>query len=176
MLFLQRSPLYWFLTLSILWLPFIRKVRKVPSCFHHERAEFYPAVFCMRWSSCFSSFLKNRLGFLCRVFAAARGLSLTVEWRLPSSGAWAPLPSGCSCHRAQALECSAFIVAACGLNSRGSWAQWLWYMGFIACGIFPGQVSNPCHRYWQADFYPLYHQASPAFSCLWIMWIQVFEC
>ena len=43
------------------------------------------------------------------------------------------LPSGCSCHRAQALECSGFIVTACGLNSRGSWALEL---GLSGCGTW----------------------------------------
>ena len=43
------------------------------------------------------------------------------------------LPSGCSCHRAQALECSGFIVTACGLNSRGSWALQL---GLSGCGTW----------------------------------------
>ena len=30
-----------------------------------------------------------------------------------------------------------------------------------ACGIFPGQGSNPCLLYWQADSQPLRHQGSP---------------
>ena len=32
---------------------------------------------------------------------------------------------------------------------------------FTACGIFPGQGSNPCPLHWQADSYPLHHQGSP---------------
>ena len=31
-----------------------------------------------------------------------------------------------------------------------------------ACGIFPGQGSNPCSLHWQADSQPLRHQGSPA--------------
>ena len=30
-----------------------------------------------------------------------------------------------------------------------------------ACGIFPGQGSNPCPLHWQADSQPLRHQGSP---------------
>ena len=30
-----------------------------------------------------------------------------------------------------------------------------------ACGIFPGQGSNPCPLHWQADSQPLCHQGSP---------------
>ena len=37
-----------------------------------------------------------------------------------------------------------------------------------ACGIFPGQGSNPCPLHWQADSQPLRHQGSPcdAFWCV----------
>ena len=31
----------------------------------------------------------------------------------------------------------------------------------MACGIFPGQGSNPCSLHWQADSQPLHHQGSP---------------
>ena len=31
----------------------------------------------------------------------------------------------------------------------------------VACGIFPNQRLNPCPLHWQADSYPLHHQASP---------------
>ena len=31
----------------------------------------------------------------------------------------------------------------------------------VACGIFPGQGSNPCPLHWQADSQPLRHQGSP---------------
>ena len=31
----------------------------------------------------------------------------------------------------------------------------------MACGIFPGQGSNPCPLHWQADSQPLRHQGSP---------------
>ena len=30
-----------------------------------------------------------------------------------------------------------------------------------ACGIFPGQGSDPCPLHWQADSQPLHHQGSP---------------
>ena len=34
----------------------------------------------------------------------------------------------------------------------------------VACGIFPGQGSNPCPLHWQADSQPLCHQGSPSAS------------
>ena len=36
----------------------------------------------------------------------------------------------------------------------------------VACGIFPGQGSNPCPLHWQADSQPLCHQGSPRKSFL----------
>ena len=48
-----------------------------------------------------------------------------------------------------------------GFSSCGAWAQQLWSAGSVvvahrlscstACGIFPGQGSNPCPLHWQAD-------------------------
>ena len=35
-----------------------------------------------------------------------------------------------------------------------------------ACGILPGQGSNPCPLHWQADSQPLRHQGSPTFFFL----------
>ena len=35
-----------------------------------------------------------------------------------------------------------------------------------ACGIYPGQDSNPCPLHWQADSQPLHHQGSPHTSFL----------
>ena len=32
-----------------------------------------------------------------------------------------------------------------------------------ACGIFPGQGSNPCPVHWEVDSHPLYLQGSPAY-------------
>ena len=48
-----------------------------------------------------------------------------------------------------------------------------------ACGILPGQGSNPCPLHWQADSQPLRHQGSPGFflilscmNCLYILEIN----
>ena len=66
---------------------------------------------------------------------------------LCSGDAWAPHCGSFSCCAAQILRAQASEAAACGLGF------------FAACGIFLDQ--GPCPLHWQADSYPLYHQASP---------------
>ena len=41
----------------------------------------------------------------------------------------------------------------------------------VACGIFPDKGLNPCPLYWEADYYPLYHQESLHVS----FWIFIFS-
>ena len=67
---------------------------------------------------------------------------------------WASHCSGLSCCGARALGMQASVVVACG-PSRSA-----------ACGILPGQGSNPCPLHWQADSQPLRHQRSPPVSVL----------
>ena len=79
-------------------------------------------------------------------------LSLAVHELSPAAvsggSAQAPLRSGFSCCRTQALGVWASAVAACGLSC------------LTACIIFPDQGSNPCPLHWQVDSLP-YHQGSP---------------
>ena len=37
-----------------------------------------------------------------------------------------------------------------------------------ACGILPGEGSNPCPLHWQVDSQPLRHQGNPEFFYLWL--------
>ena len=71
-------------------------------------------------------------------------VSLVAEHGL--QGAWAPAVA------APGLCSSGSVVVACGLNCSA------------ACGIFPGQGSNPRLLHWQADSLPLSHRGSPVFS------------
>ena len=47
-----------------------------------------------------------------------------------------------------------------------------------ACGIFPGQGSNPCPLHWQADSQPLHHQGSPwrAFKICQVIFHPYLPC
>ena len=94
------------------------------------------------------------------VFIAVQGL-------LPSCGVRASHCGGFSCCRAQALGCTASVVAAHGLSNCDS--QSLEHrLNSVAhrfscskaCGIFLYQVSNLCLLRWQVDSLPLSHQGS----------------
>ena len=53
----------------------------------------------------------------------------------------------------QASHCSGFSY--CGARALGTRASVVVARGLscsVACGIFPGQGSNPCPLHWQADF------------------------
>ena len=54
---------------------------------------------------------------------------------------------------------TASLVAKHGLESVGSAVVTHGLNCSLACGIFPGQTSNPCP--WQAESYPLRHQDVP---------------
>ena len=89
--------------------------------------------------------------WLCWVFLAAHKLSQVVE-----SGDY----SLAAVH--QLLIAVVLLLRSTGsrhtgFSSCGTQAQLL----CVACGIFPGQESNPCPLLWQADSYPLDHQGSP---------------
>ena len=76
------------------------------------------------------------------VFVAAHGLSLVVVNRSHSSLWCAGFPLrwlACLCCGALALGPRALVVAARGLGCS------------VACGILPGQGSNPCPLHWQVD-------------------------
>ena len=67
----------------------------------------------------------------------------------------------------------ASVIVTRGLSSRGLQAPELRSVAVAhglsfsaACGIFPGQGSNPCPLHWQADPQPLCHQGCPiTLSC-----------
>ena len=88
--------------------------------------------------------------WLCWVFVSVRGLSLVAASGGHSSSRYAglslsrPLPL-----RSTSSRRAGSVVVAHGLSCSA------------ACGIFPGQGSNPCPLHWQADPQPLRHQGSP---------------
>ena len=77
-----------------------------------------------------------------RSYSSFQCLVFSLRWLLL-------LQSTGSRHRLQQLQHTDSVVEAHGLSCS------------IACGIFPDQESNSCTLPWQADSYPLYHQASP---------------
>ena len=83
------------------------------------------------------------------VFVAARAFSSCGERELLFVAVHGLLISGAS------------LVAEPRLWSMGSVVVAHGFRGSLACGIFPGQGSNPCPIHWQVDSYPLYHQGSP---------------
>ena len=72
-----------------------------------------------------------------------------------------------------AAVCGLFVAWLLSLHSTGpsmdsvavvhgvSWS--------VACGILPGQGSNPCSPHWQAESKPLKHQGSPRVSLLTLL-------
>ena len=77
--------------------------------------------------------------------------------------------TGSCCERGLLSRCCvAAPVAASLVWSTGPgvpWAAVVVAHGLacsVACGIFPGQGSNPCLLHWQADSSPLSHQGSPS--------------
>ena len=90
----------------------------------------------------------------CLVFAALLGLSLVV-----ATGDDASCGVQAS-HRGGFSYCG--TGSGCvGFRSCRARAQEWWCKGLAACGIFPDQGSNSRPLHWQADSYPLCHQAIP---------------
>ena len=88
--------------------------------------------------------------WLCWVFVSMRGLSPVAVSGGHSSSRCAGLsPSRPLPLRSAGSRCAGSVVVAHGLS------------GSAACGIFPGEGSNPCPLHWQADSQPLRHQGSP---------------
>ena len=91
--------------------------------------------------------------WLCWVFVSVRGLSLVAASRGHSSSRCAGLsPSRPLLLRSTGSRRAGSVVVAHGPSCSA------------ACGIFPGQGSNPCPLHWQADSQPLRHQGSPTLS------------
>ena len=88
--------------------------------------------------------------WLCWVFVSVRGLSLVVASRGHSSSRCA----GLSLSRPLLLRSTGSRRAGSAIVAHGLSCS-------AACGIFPGQGSNPCPLHWQADSHPLRHQGSP---------------
>ena len=103
---------------------------------------------------------------LCWVFIAACGFycSCREQGLLSSCNAPASQCSSFSCLRAWTPGCK-------GFSSFGSWVVQSTCSVVVvhrlscstACGIFPGQKSNPCLLHWQADSSPPSHHGSPCF-------------
>ena len=108
--------------------------------------------------------------WLCWVFVAARrispvaasggysllqcaGLSLRWPLLLQSTGSRHAGLSSCGSR--------ASVVVARGLQSAGPAVVVHRLSRSAACGLLPGQGSNPCPLRWQADSQPLRHQGSP---------------
>ena len=88
--------------------------------------------------------------WLCWVFVSVRGLSLVAA----SGGHSSSRCAGLSLSRPLPLQ-------GTGSRRAGSVAVAHGPSCSVACGIFPGQGSNPCPLHWQADSQPLRHQGSP---------------
>ena len=87
---------------------------------------------------------------LCWVFVSVRGLSLVAA----SGGHSSPRCAGLSLLWPLLLRSTGSRRAGSAIVAHGPSHS-------AACGIFPGQGSNPCPLHWQADSQPLRHQGSP---------------
>ena len=100
---------------------------------------------------------------LCWVFDAVRALLGCSEWDHSLAAvhglltAMAPLVVE---HRLQHVQ----ALLVCGSPGSRARAQWLWLSCSSACGIFPGQGSNPCLLHWQVDSLALSHQGNPGMN------------
>ena len=133
-----------FLQMSNIW--FNRRQLDSHMCFCFV---FCDSVFFINLFSLFINF------WLCRVFVAARGLSLVAVSRgyslLRCAGfllQWLLLwrSTGSRCVGFSSCGTWASVVVARGLSSCGTWAHCS-----VACGIFPVQGLNLCPLNWQAD-------------------------
>ena len=87
------------------------------------------------------------------VFVSVRGLSLVAASGGPSSSRCA----GLSLSRPLLLWSTSSRHAGSVIVAHRPSCS-------VACGIFPGQGSNPCPLHWQADSQPLHHQGSPRWT------------
>ena len=91
-------------------------------------------------------------------------LLLSLHWVSVAAQAvagGAPHCGGFSCPGARAVGLAGSVAAACRLSSARSVVVAYGLSCSPACEIFPDQGSNPCPLHWQADSYPMHHQASP---------------
>ena len=119
---------------NLYWVIILREVRTVsPRWIFKNFYLFYFIYFWLLW-----------------FFVAVHGLSLIVAnagcsllWGMGFSLGWLLLLWSTG------SRCAGSVVVVHGLSCS------------VACGIFPGQGSNPCPLHWQVDSYPLHHQGSP---------------
>ena len=102
--------------------------------------------------------------WLCWVFVSVRGLSLVVASGGHSSSRYA----GLSLSRP-------LLLRSTGSRRAGSVVVAHRPSCSVACGIFPGQGSNPCPPHWQADSQPLRHQGSPICCIFIIIQFKIFS-
>ena len=102
--------------------------------------------------------------WLCWVFVSVWGLSLVA-----ASG-------GHSSSRCTGLSLSRPLLWSTGSRCAGSAAVAHGPSCSAACGILPGQGSNPCPLHRQADSQPLRHQGSPLCSFLYLQHISMQTC
>ena len=88
--------------------------------------------------------------WLCWVFVSVRGLSPVAA----SGGHSSSRCAGLSLSRPLLLRSSGSRRAGSVVVAHGPSRS-------AACGILPGQGSNPCPLHWQKDSQPLRHQESP---------------
>ena len=91
--------------------------------------------------------------WLCWVLVSVRGLPLVAA----SGGHSSSQCAGLSLSRPLLLRSTGSRRAGSAIVAHGPSC-------FAACGILPGQGSNPCPLHWQVDSQPLHHQGSP---CTW---------
>ena len=129
-----------------------------PVCIHSFIRQIFECLTCARHCSRFGDTKESDFNFiclfiyfwLCWVFVSVRGLSLVAASGGHSSSRCAGLSlSRPLLLRSTGSRCAGSVIVAHG-PSRSA-----------ACGIFPGQGSNPCPLHWQADSQPLRHQGSP---------------
>ena len=107
-------------------------------------------VTCKKWNDILIYLFLFFYLWLCWVFVSVRGLSPVAASGGHSSSRCAGLSlSRPLLLRSTGSRCPGSVVVA----HRPSCS--------VACGILPGQGSNPCPLHWQVDSQPLRHQGSP---------------
>ena len=121
----------------------------------HINGDIYK-VFFSAWLLSLSTFFFNFYLFI-YLFLAVLGLRFCVR-AFCSCGEWGHSSSQC----AGLSPSRPLLLWSTGSRHAGSVIVAHWPSRSAACGIFPGQGSNPCPLHWQADSQPLCHQGSPA--------------
>ena len=118
----------------------------------HFFSTFFDFFFLIKF---FFKLINLFIYWLCWVFVSVRGLSLVAA----SGGHSSSRCAGLSLSRPLLLQSTGSRRAGSIVVAHGPSCS-------VACGIFPGQGSNPCPLHWQADSQPLRHQGSPPLTFL----------